>query len=124
MTNNIKYANYKWWNYDIYGILEPLQILCYEASHNQENIQDHYSKHIDNQEFYSNRKISFSVQLSQAQDYEGSELKLYGDREAEKLPKDRGTMILFPSFILHEVTPITQGKRWALVGWVSGPQFR
>ena len=124
LTKSVKYANYKWWNYDIYGILDPLQILCYDASNNQQNIRDHYSKHLDNGDLYYHRKISVSIQLSEPQDYEGSELKLYTSREAEKLPKSRGTMVLFPSFVLHEVTPITKGKRWALVCWVSGPQFR
>ena len=126
LVNSVKYANSKWWNYDIYGIIDYLQLLCYEASNNQKqkSIQDHYNKHIDNGELYYYRKISISVQLSDPQDYEGSELKLYTRREAENLPKARGTMILFPSFVLHEVTPIIKGKRWALVCWVCGPQFR
>ncbi|NEN88887.1 MAG: 2OG-Fe(II) oxygenase [Okeania sp. SIO3H1] len=124
LTNSVKYANNKWWNYDIYGIIDSLQLLCYEASNNQENIQDHYNKHLDNGDIYYYRKISISIQLSNPQDYEGSQLKLYTNRDPEKLPKERGTMVLFPSIILHEVTPITQGKRWALVCWVGGPQFR
>ncbi|MDJ0557094.1 MAG: 2OG-Fe(II) oxygenase [Microcoleaceae cyanobacterium MO_207.B10] len=124
LTNNVRYANSKWWNYDIYGIFEPLHLLCYEASNNHKNIQDHYSKHIDNGKIHYHRKISFSIQLSNPDDYDGSELNLYTQREAEKLPKARGTMVFFPSFILHEVTPITRGKRWALVCWVGGPQFR
>ena len=124
LTNSVKYANNKWWNYDIYGIVDSLNLLCYEASDNQENIQDHYSKHLDNGELYYYRKISISVQLSNPQDYEGSELKLCTNREPEKLPKGRGTMVFFPSIILHEVTPITRGKRWALICWVGGPQFR
>lgn len=124
LTNNVKYANSKWWNYDIYGIVDNLQLLCYSASNSQKNINGHYIKHIDNGDYHYYRKISFSVQLSDTKDYEGSELKLYTKREAEKLPKARGTMVMFPSFMLHEVTPITRGKRWALVSWVSGPQFR
>lgn len=124
LINNVKYTNYQWWNYDIYGIIENLQILCYDATNGQQNIKDHYIKHIDNGEYRYYRKISFSVQLSDPEDYEGSELKLYTQREAEKLPKARGTMVMFPSFILHEVTPIIKGRRWALVCWVGGPEFR
>ncbi|NEQ35296.1 MAG: 2OG-Fe(II) oxygenase [Okeania sp. SIO3I5] len=124
LINSVQYANNKWWNYEIYGIADHLQLLCYEASENQASIQDHYNKHIDNGEIHYYRKISISVQLSDPQNYEGSELKLYTQRETDKLPKARGTMVLFPSFILHEVTPIIKGKRWALVCWVCGPQFR
>ncbi|MFT5169261.1 MAG: PKHD-type hydroxylase [Saprospiraceae bacterium] len=31
---------------------------------------------------------------------------------------------LFPSFIIHRVTPITKGTRQSIVGWVSGPPYR
>jgi len=124
LSNNLIYANNKWWNFDIYGILESLQLLCYDASNGDGNNKDRYVKHIDYNQTTQNRKITFSVQLSNPQDYEGGDLKVYARKEAENLPNSRGTMIMFPSFMLHEVTPITRGKRWALVCWASGPQFR
>jgi hypothetical protein len=34
-----------------------------------------------------------------------------------------GTVIVFPSYLAHCVTPVTKGVRWALVGWVHGPSF-
>jgi PKHD-type hydroxylase len=33
-------------------------------------------------------------------------------------------MTLFPSFVLHRVTPVTKGTRYSLVAWVSGPPFK
>jgi predicted 2-oxoglutarate/Fe(II)-dependent dioxygenase YbiX len=36
----------------------------------------------------------------------------------------RGTVIAFPSYVLHRVTPIESGVRKALVVWVAGPEFR
>jgi len=33
-------------------------------------------------------------------------------------------MIFFPSYTLHEVTPVTKGTRYTLVGWVHGPAFK
>ena len=62
LINSVKYANNKWWNYDIYGIMDSMQLLCYEASKNQESIQDHYNKHIDVGEAYYYRKISISAE--------------------------------------------------------------
>ncbi|MDJ0557093.1 MAG: 2OG-Fe(II) oxygenase [Microcoleaceae cyanobacterium MO_207.B10] len=124
LINNFVTANSRWWNYDIVGILEPLQLLCYDSTNSSGDCQDYYDLHIDNGYPFSCRKISFSVELSDPNSYEGAKLNLYLTEEPSILPKDRGTMIMFPSFILHEVTPIIQGKRWALVGWVSGPQFR
>jgi PKHD-type hydroxylase len=40
------------------------------------------------------------------------------------MPKDKGTIVFFSSNIEHEVTPVTKGTRYALVGWVNGPNLR
>ena len=40
------------------------------------------------------------------------------------MPKDIGTIIIFPSFINHQVLPITQGKRESLVNWSIGKSFK
>ena len=41
-----------------------------------------------------------------------------------KVPElKKGAMILFPSFLLHKVSPVTKGTRNSLVGWVRGPNF-
>ncbi len=64
------------------------------------------------------------MELSEPNTYQGGELNLYVSENPIRLPRTRGSMNMFPSFILHEVTSITEGKRWALVGWVSGPQLR
>jgi hypothetical protein len=39
-------------------------------------------------------------------------------------PRERGTVIAFPSCVLHRVTPITAGTRKSLVVWITGPKFR
>ena len=70
------------------------------------------------------RKLSFSVQLNDPKDYKGGELNLYTSEKPETMKKEQGTLILFPSFILHEVTPVTKGERNALVSWVTGKQFK
>ena len=33
-------------------------------------------------------------------------------------------MAVFPSYSLYEVTPVTKGERYSLVGWITGPQFK
>ena len=49
---------------------------------------------------------------------------LYEDEKGEQMKKEQGTLILFPSYILHEVKPITKGERNSLVSWVTGKQFK
>ena len=71
----------------------------------------------------SKRKISVSVQLSDPKNYEGCDLLLYdgpfGEVEASK---EKGVAIAFPSWTLHEVTPLTSGERVVAVAWFLGPQ--
>ena len=70
------------------------------------------------------RKISLSVQLTDPGEYEGGQLQLYTKKNVQTLPKTKGSAIFFPSFLLHQVTPVTKGKRMSLVAWVTGPQFK
>lgn len=96
-----------------------------------------YSKHTDcsnrfeMRNFVDIRKLSFSIQLSDKSDYEGGELKFYTEKKSiytnEEITyiaeKTKGTIIFFPSHILHEVTPVTEGVRYSLVSWVQGPNI-
>ena len=49
---------------------------------------------------------------------------LYEDDKGAKMKKEQGTLIIFPSYILHEVKPVTKGERNSLVAWVTGKQFK
>ena len=72
------------------------------------------------------RKLSFSLQLSDGDEYEGGELCFLGEDNKEELPqsKDLGTLIIFDSRMDHCVKPVTSGVRHALVGWYNGPIWR
>jgi len=70
------------------------------------------------------RKLSVSLQLNKSKDYEGGDLNLYYNNNPIKMLREQGTLIVFPSYTLHEVTPITKGERNSLVAWVSGKQFK
>ena len=75
------------------------------------------------------RKLSISVNLSDPKDYEGGDLELknYWGTQDLKMPtaelRKQGTVIVFPSMLMHRVTEVTKGKRYSLVQWYSGPQF-
>ena len=72
----------------------------------------------------SHRKLSIIVQLSDEDEYEGGDINLkIGSRDLD-LPKKKGGVIVFPSFILHRVLPVTKGSRKSLVSWISGPNYR
>ncbi len=73
------------------------------------------------------RKLSFSVQLSDSDAYEGGDLIFDLPPElcpAKELVRKQGTIIIFPSFVRHMVTPVTEGERHAMVSWIEGLNFR
>ena len=70
------------------------------------------------------RKLSFSIMLTDPEEYEGGELLLKTHSLPIKTLNKKGTIIFFPSYVLHEVTPVTKGTRKTLVGWVLGPSFK
>jgi len=79
-----------------------------------------YGRHTDNALMGQYRSdVSFTVFLSDPNDYEGGELVMEGadDERAYKLPA--GAAIAYPSSTLHRVTPVTSGVRLAAVGWVQ-----
>ena len=64
------------------------------------------------------RKLSVSIQLTDPEEYEGGELYLYDGDKGTLMDKKQGTLILFPSYVLHEVMPVTKGERNSLVSGV------
>ena len=71
------------------------------------------------------RKLSFSLQLSNPEDYEGGELELVNETgESYVAPKTQGCLVLFDSRTRHRVRTVTKGTRKSLVGWVLGPRWK
>ena len=70
------------------------------------------------------RKLTISLQLSEASDYEGCDLQIRAGNQIDTAPRARGTLIAFPANVLHQVTAIRSGLRRSLVVWAVGPEFR
>jgi PKHD-type hydroxylase len=114
----VSYSNANNFGFNLDGFAEGLQFTEYNAPHGK------YEYHIDQIIGGIVRKLTVVVQLSNPEDYEGGDLQLQlGHAEPFTFPRDRGMVIMFPSFYLHRVTPVTRGTRYSLVGWVTGKQF-
>ena len=74
--------------------------------------------------FAGKRKLTLVAQLSDPGDYDGGALEIDMSGTPEATGRERGAAILFPSFALHRVTPVTRGRRHSLTTWVHGPDFR
>jgi PKHD-type hydroxylase len=118
----MKEANKIMWNFNITNLIEPIQLSEYnEGSENE--TPGHYDWHMDLGQNYSTRKISVSIQLSDENDYEGGDLEFKIHNSDIKAPREKGTIVFFPSYIIHRVTKVTKGQRKSLVLWLHGPPF-
>lgn len=71
------------------------------------------------------RKLSFTVQLSDPDSYEGGDVQMIDDSDnLYTVPRERGTIIVFDSRTKHRVRKVTKGVRRSLVGWCVGPRWR
>jgi len=118
LTGAITHLNNNYFKFSLAGFFEDLQFTIYKGT------GDHYEKHCDRIFNKNCRKLSLVLQLSDPKDYEGGDLLLYTQRDPIVMPKERGTICAFPSFTMHQVTPITKGTRYTLVAWVHGPSFK
>jgi len=90
--------------------------------------EKHPNKNIDRK----TRKLSLTLQLTDKTGYEGGDFQFKWIHDNKKGllntvtiddAKEIGTIIIFPSFIWHQVLPITKGKRESLVNWSVGNAF-
>lgn len=113
----ISTANRELWWFFLDGWREHLQLSMYN-----ENEQGHYEWHMDcGSGFGSGRKVSLTVQLSDPAEYEGGDMQFLITQKPITLSKEQGTAVVFPSYMEHRVLPVTKGKRYSLVIWVTGP---
>jgi PKHD-type hydroxylase len=122
----IQLNNEQFWNFDLNGYAN-FQYTEYEGSEGGK-----YDFHADID--YSQRegavdpqtrKLSLSLILSEpGVDFEGGEFQILLDREPITCHQAKGSVLLFPSWVLHRVTPVTRGVRKSIVVWVTGPKFR
>lgn len=106
------------WNFHLSGFGDEMQYTKYFGTD-----KGHYSWHGDIGPGVPHRKLSIVVQLSNETDYEGGIVQLSKGSHTVDVPKLKGTVIIFPSFVLHRVLPVTSGERRSLVSWVSGPRM-
>lgn len=108
------------WNFEIEGLTPALQATRYLADGAQ-----HYDWHMDLGAGQTRRrKISVVAHLSDEQSFDGGSLQLTNGSVPVDAMQTAGTVTVFPSFVMHRVTPVTRGRRFAVVAWALGPPFR
>lgn len=118
VTDIVMSLNDQFFKFDLYGMSEGFQFTRYQAP------GEYYGRHIDRMYEGVVRKLSVSIQLDAPEAYKGGELKLYTSGDPTVVSRAQGYLVVFPSYTLHEVTPVTQGTRHSLVSWITGAPFR
>ena len=121
MIRVVAEANRESFGFDLTDFAESPQVARYTALR-----EGHFDWHSDIGAglLAAKRKLTVVVQLSDPATYQGGTLELRPDSTRREAPRTLGTAIIFPSFTLHRVTPITAGTRWSLTLWSHGPAFR
>ena len=90
------------------------------------NKKDNYGWHIDWSSNLSscNRKISVLIQLSDPNNYKGCNLQIKTSKFTNfTFSTELGSILIFPSFLLHRATKLISGERDVLVLWYHGDSF-
>lgn len=111
--------NEQTYQYDLRGFSEHFQYTVYHCSEG-----GYYEWHVDHGPLAVPRKLSMTVQLSDPSDYQGCDLQFCAGGNIEIAPRERGTVVAFPSYVLHRVSPVISGTRKSLVVWTTGSKFR
>ena len=107
------------WNFELKSIIDNIQYTEYEGN------GGHYDWHLDiGPGSISHRKLSIVVQLSEPHEYVGGDLQIMTGAEYSTVPRGKGNVAIFPSFLLHKVVPLTSGNRKSLVLWVGGDHYK
>ena len=90
------------------------------GNHGEGRAQDYMNENLE-----LVRKLSFAMQLSDPDDYEGGNVQLMDESGKSYIaPRQRGSIMLFDSRTQHRVLKVTKGVRKSLVGWVLGPRWK
>ena len=123
--------NRRYFGYELVGYdNEVIQFTKY-------GVGDHYDWHLDEDrnpfELMQNnsgefvRKLSYTFQLSDPNDYEGGVLEFQNPmntKEVHVIEKKQGLITVFDSRVPHRVTEVTSGTRYSLVSWNLGDPFK
>ena len=114
-------ANNEVWKFNLISANELIQYTEYYDTQ-----EGHYDWHQDiGPGIGTQRKVSITVQLSEADEYEGGDLEMWsGGDNVAVAERGAGVVFIFPSYMMHRVTKVTKGTRRSFVLWVGGDHYR
>ena len=109
-------ANNYWWKYDITHANQT-ELLIYKPD-------GHYNSHVDTFHQHSNETRKLTALAFLNDNFEGGKFFLNATGNLYYPPQEKGTVLVFPSYMVHGVEPVTKGVRYSCVSWLVGPYFK
>jgi hypothetical protein len=109
-------SNYNVWKYDITHSNQT-EFLMYEPNGKYETHVDTFHQHNP-----ATRKLTVLAFLND--DFEGGRFYIQNGHQRVYPEQEKGTMLVFPSYMPHGVEPVTKGIRYSVVTWMVGPYFK
>jgi len=109
-------ANQYWWQYHITHSNQT-ELLIYKP-------EGHYTQHVDTFHSHSEETRKLTCLAFLNDDYEGGKFFINADGRVFYPPQSKGTVLVFPSYMIHGVEPVTTGTRYSAVTWLVGPYFK
>ena len=110
-------------NFNLKGV-ENMQLTRYDAP------SGHYDFHMDGNGYFSTRddglvrKLSMTCLLSDPSEFEGGVFEMTSGKTGTfNIDLEKGDIVIFPSYKLHRVSPVTKGVRHSMVAWGHGRAF-
>jgi PKHD-type hydroxylase len=127
INNIVEHVNNNFYNFDLNGYN------CFQYGDYRAEEHGHYNWHLDSHigqlpaNQFEQRKLSLTLLLNVPEkDFSGGDFQFNFSEEKSAVTAGlkKGTIIIFPSFLIHRVTEVTSGVRKSLVAWIVGPNFR
>jgi PKHD-type hydroxylase len=113
-------ANNDCYKFRLHYAEDHMQYTLYEGNSNGK-----YDWHIDiGSGVNALRKLSAVLLLTDPSEFTGGELQIFSTNVPVTVPLVKGSIVFFPSFLLHRVTPVTSGERKTLVFWMGGDHYQ
>jgi hypothetical protein len=108
--------NHQYWQYNITHSNQA-EFLMYEPN-------GKYEAHVDTFHQHGNETRKLTAIAILNNDFEGGKFYIINSNEKIYPPQEKGDVIVFPSFMVHGVEPVTKGVRYSVVTWMVGPYFK
>jgi PKHD-type hydroxylase len=114
-----KAANSNIYDFSLMGIIDQDYPQVYRYSEN-----NFYKMHADINPMAPSRKLTFIINLSDPDTYEGGDLRFLNIDASTSELAEQGACLVFPSFLPYSISDVTKGNKHIIIGHVHGAVFK